>query len=198
MGPARGQFRPVAGRRGVRHLEALAGVGQSRRGVLLEPVRPSATSSAASARRACRTASWRDRLTTTATVARPTTSAATRARRHRRRRRSRSTIAPREALLHHRELPRVALAPQLELLAAPSRSTGGPGERPFSSHRCAACLSWSRRTRPLLVLGLPAHEAGPGLQERLVDDLDPVVGSVLVPSSRSASDSRRRSGAARR
>ena len=64
--------------------------------------------------------------------------------------------------------------------------------RPFSSQRCAACFSWSRRTRPLLVLHLPAHEARPSLEQRLVHDLDAV--AARLPSLPSTSYARQQPG----
>ena len=124
------------------------------------------------------TACWRETLTTIATALSTDEG--------RGERRAAQPAAPqgaighgsREGLLDGRELPRVALAPQRVL--AEGRA------RPQEVRRAALLVPEVRgllelvaQQRALRVLRLPAHEAQPRPQQRLVDDLDAVVAPRL-------------------
>jgi hypothetical protein len=86
---------------------------------------------------------------------------------------------PREIFLERGQRPRVPLPPQLELPEGRPR----PQEirrPPLLLPQVRGLLELVAQQRPLLVLRLPPHETRPGLQQRLVHDLDPMVARLAL------------------
>ena len=127
------------------------------------------------------TACWREMPMATATAVIATNAAAAAVRTSRFLRRDLLGHRPREVLLERGERARVAVAPQLVLAV---RRPGPQQVRrpPLLVPQVRRLLQLVPQERAVLVLRLPPHETRPGLEQRLVNDLDPVVARLAVPA----------------